>query len=254
MTVFRWIALAVLAVGCAVNPVPTPASGGAGGGAAAATDAGGFAAGVDAGATAGGGADTLAPAFDAVAAAPDAAAGETSVDDASDATTAGDSGASDGTAQADAATPSDAAGDVASAPDAAPPAQTLPPTEAKALAVWLASGAYQAWAAESKVHGSAGPHFGGVKTFVSDKLLASLTKGDAAHPVDAAAVKELYGSGTTVLGWSVMRKTQGGAGGATWWWYEDYGGKVYAAGQGASLCTGCHAPGKDYFLSQFPLQ
>lgn len=265
-----WLALALAALGCAVNPVPTPASGGGGsanvggGGAAAADGMDNQAA--DAGVTAGGGMDQLAAGPDA-AASPETAVG-------TDATVADTGPAPDGTdatAVPDTAAPQDAQADLAAAqevdaavaPDAAPdtgPApdtaanESLPPTEQKALAAWLSAGSYKTWKAESKIHNSTGPHFGGVKTFVSAKLFDSLTQGAATHPVDSATVKELYGSGSTVLGWSVMRKTQAGVGGNTWWWYEDYGGKVYAAGQGVGLCTGCHSPGKDYFLTPFPLQ
>ena len=53
-------------------------------------------------------------------------------------------------------------------------------------------------------------------------LLSWLQAGSASHPIDAAAVKELYGSGTAVAGRSVMRKTA--------------------------------ASGKDSFRSPFPLQ
>ena len=262
-----WSVLVWVAVGCAVNPVPTPATGGGGsgtanaGGGGAEGDTGAFNQGADAGTTAGGAVDTLGPAMDVGAAsdvaAEDAVAGMDSgaaPDAASDSEPdAGPDSAPDSAPDPGPDSAPDPGPDSGPAPDVAA-AESLPPTEQKALAAWLAAGSYKAWKAESKVHNSTGPHFGGVKTFVSAKLFESLTQGNATHSVDAATVKELYGSGSTVLGWSVMRKTQAGTGGNTWWWYEDYGGKVYAAGQGVSLCTGCHSPGKDYFLSPFPLQ
>jgi hypothetical protein len=133
--------------------------------------------------------------------------------------------------------------------------QSLPPTNGPELVPWLEAGAYLDWAAESGVHPSSGPHFGGVRTFVNDVLLGSLEAGAASHPVGSAAVKELYGAGGTVRGWSVEVKVQAdSAGGNGWYWYEGYQGDVYADGTGAGICTGCHGGGNDYVLSPFPLQ
>jgi hypothetical protein len=135
------------------------------------------------------------------------------------------------------------------------PPQSLPPTNGAELVPWLEAGEYLEWAAESGVHPSSGPHFGGVRTFVNDVLHASLEAGAASHPEGAAAVKELYGAGGTVLGWSVEVKVQAdSAGGDGWYWYEGYQGDVYADGTGAGICTGCHGGGNDYVLSPFPLQ
>lgn len=135
------------------------------------------------------------------------------------------------------------------------PPQSLPPTNGAELVPWLEAGEYLEWAAESGVHPSSGPHFGGVRTFVNDVLLASLEAGAASHPEGAAAVKELYGAGGTVLGWSVEVKVQAdSAGGDGWYWYEGYQGDVYADGTGAGICTGCHGGGTDYVLTPFPLQ
>lgn len=133
--------------------------------------------------------------------------------------------------------------------------QSLPPTSGAELVPWLAAGEYLEWAAESGVHPSSGPHFGGVRTFVNDVLYASLEAGAASHPVGAAAVKELYGAGGTVLGWSVEVKVAAdSAGGDGWYWYEGYQDDVYADGTGEGICTGCHGGGNDYVLSPFPLQ
>jgi hypothetical protein len=78
--------------------------------------------------------------------------------------------------------------------------------------------------------------------------------GGDPHPVDAAAVKELYGDGDDVVGWSVILKVGDGAGGDAWYWLESYRGTIYADGVGEGLCTGCHGAGVDHFLSPFPLQ
>ena len=79
--------------------------------------------------------------------------------------------------------------------------------------------------------------------------------GNPSHPRCAAAVKELYGMGNTLLGHAVMVKLEDdSADGQGWYWYELYDGTVYANGPGETLCTGCHSSGADYFRSPFPLQ
>jgi hypothetical protein len=130
----------------------------------------------------------------------------------------------------------------------------VPPTGSAALRPWLEAGEYLDWTAESAPHASTGPHFGTVRTFVNGPLLDSLTAAGDPHPLDAAAVKELYGGGTEVVGWSVMVKVADGTGGGTWYWLEYYAGSTYADGVGDSLCTGCHGAGTDHVLTPFPLQ
>ena len=94
-----------------------------------------------------------------------------------------------------------------------------------------------------------------MRTFVNDVLYASLEAGSAAHPEGSAAIKELYGGGGTVLGWSVEIKLQAdSAGGGGWYWYERFDTSVYADGTGEGICTGCHGGGHDYVLTPFPLQ
>lgn len=133
--------------------------------------------------------------------------------------------------------------------------EPLPPTNGAELVPWLEAGEYLGWTGESGVHDSSGPHFGGVRTYVNTVLLDSLEAGNAQHPIDAAAVKELYGEGGTVLGYSVTVKIQDdSAGGNGWYWYEDFEGTVYADGIGDGLCTGCHGDGQDFFRSPYPLQ
>ena len=130
----------------------------------------------------------------------------------------------------------------------------VPPTGADALLPWLQAGEYLDWTAESGAHPSTGPHFGSVRTFVNAPLLDSLVAAGDPHPIDAAAVKELYGAGDEVLGWSVMVKVADGTGGDTWYWLEYYQGSTYADGVGDGLCTGCHGDGTDHVLTPFPLQ
>ena len=132
------------------------------------------------------------------------------------------------------------------------------PTSSAELFAWLQAGRYRGFAAESGVHGSAGPH-GGVRTYVNGVLAASLAAGNAAHPSGAAAVKELYAPDrTTLTGWAVEVKVQAdSAGGQGWYWYEVFSttdGSRPIEGLGNAICTGCHAQGTDYVRIPFPLQ
>jgi hypothetical protein len=122
------------------------------------------------------------------------------------------------------------------------------------LNAWLEGGGYRGWSAESGVHPSDGPHFGGVRTYVDTCLAGSLAADASEHPVDAVAVKELYGNGDAIRGWAVMRKVAPGSGGDSWYWYEIYDDSVFADAIGANLCTGCHGGGTDFVLTPWPLQ
>jgi hypothetical protein len=142
-----------------------------------------------------------------------------------------------------------------------PPEDQMPPTNPTELLAWLETGRYLAWASESGAHPSGGPHFGQVRTYVNDALFQSLAAGSSSHPAGAAAVKELYGSGGPVRGWSVSHKVQpDSADGDGWYWYERFRGTVYGEGIGNPICTGCHGSdfgsfrSKDFVLAPFPLQ
>lgn len=150
-----------------------------------------------------------------------------------------------------------------SGPPPAPPAAEEPagdavPSAPAALLEWLRARSYASYRGESSVHASSGPHGGNVRTFVNAKLAASLD-ASGEHPEGSVAVKELYGSGTTdVTGWAVMIKTQPeSAAGAGFYWYEVFGTEPGASaieGQGKGLCVDCHAGGRDFFLTPFPLR
>lgn len=131
----------------------------------------------------------------------------------------------------------------------------IPAGDAAALRPWLEGRGYLEWEAESAVHESSGPHFGGVLTYANDALFDSLEAGEAEHPEGAASVKELYGDGNRVMGWAVAIKTQASSdAGNGWYWYELFDGSTFADGQGAGVCVGCHASGTDFFRAPFPLQ
>jgi hypothetical protein len=132
------------------------------------------------------------------------------------------------------------------------------PASTEALFAFLKAGKYLGFAKESGIHPSTGPHFGNVRTYINPALAASLAAGNKEHPIRAAAVKELYKNGTEVIGWAVMVKTQAASmAGNGWFWYESTDTSNPAggyAGQGLSLCTGCHSAGKDFVRTPFPLQ
>jgi hypothetical protein len=138
---------------------------------------------------------------------------------------------------------------------------TTAPGEAGDIRQILQARSYRDWKSESKVHPSAGPHGGNVRTYLNDSLFASLSAGGAEHPKGSMAVKELYSSGTeTVTGWAVMQKTEDTSnGGAGWYWYEVFstepGSTNTIEGQGKTLCVSCHSGSpRDFVLAPFPLQ
>jgi hypothetical protein len=123
---------------------------------------------------------------------------------------------------------------------------------------WLHTGEYKTWPHESAPHASTGPHGSSVQAYLSPKLDASLTAGDAAHPAGSAAVKEFVDNGT-VSGWAAMIKTQDdSAGGDGWYWYEVFdaspGATAAFEGLGHTTCKGCHAAGRDFVRIPHPLQ
>lgn len=133
------------------------------------------------------------------------------------------------------------------------------PTSSAELFAYVQSGVYRAFAAESGVHPSAGPHGGSVRTFVNDVLAGSLAAGGATHPAGAAAVKELYAADrTTLTGWAVeVKAAPDSDGGRGWYWYEVFStsdGSRPIEGFGNASCTGCHAQGLDYVRIPYPLQ
>jgi hypothetical protein len=166
----------------------------------------------------------------------------------------GDGGASlDGGGLDGSTGPGDAGGG-----DAGPrPMCEVPPSPAE-LHTYLMSGAYKSFPHESTRHPSAGPHGGNVQTYITPSLDMSLSSGAAEHPMCAASVKELYGSGATISGYAVAVKlAASSSGGANWYWYETYDPNSPTpsfGGDGLTLCTGCHAGGRDFVQSPYPLR
>jgi len=130
-----------------------------------------------------------------------------------------------------------------------------PPLGGTALETWLKAGHYKNWHSEGGPHASQGPHFGKVRAYLNPVLLESLQSKARQHPKDAVAVKELYGEGETLQGWSVAIKINADSnGGSNWYWYEIFQNKVIKDGQGVLLCRGCHFTGRDYVLTPWPLK
>lgn len=133
------------------------------------------------------------------------------------------------------------------------------PTSGADIFPWLQAKEYANFAAESGQHASTGPHGGNVRTFLNPILFDALSSGSTNFPVGTAAVKELWGNGSKLLGWAVFVKTQAdSAAGNGFYWYEVYSAtdpsNPVADGNGVGLCSGCHSNGTDYFLTPFPLQ
>ena len=69
----------------------------------------------------------------------------------------------------------------------------------------------------------------------------------------------MYDGDGKLQGWAVMLKTQADSdGGKGWFWYEvtstTSGSSPVGIGNGIPLCFGCHAIGKDYVLTRYPLK
>ncbi len=136
---------------------------------------------------------------------------------------------------------------------------TAPPTASKELFEWLKAGSYQEWEHGSAPHPAPGAHPGGVLAYLNPALVNSLRSASSAHPVGSAAVLQLYGKSGKPHGWAVAIKVDAeSAGGKGWYWYQvlsvEDGNRTLAADRGAPACAGCHAQGRDFVMSPFPLK
>jgi hypothetical protein len=144
-----------------------------------------------------------------------------------------------------------------------PDVDSAVPTDLGDLFRYLQDGSYKSFAAqESGQHPTRGPHTDvgwPVRVFMDPLINASLAAGNTSHPVGSSIVKEMYDGDGDLQGWAVMVKTQeDSAGGKGWFWYEVVstrrGSDPVAAGNGVQLCQGCHFIGRDFVLTNFPLQ
>jgi len=146
--------------------------------------------------------------------------------------------------------------DSGSSGDAGPATSSDVPAEKVALEAWLKARSYASWKKESAPHASEGPHGDAVRTYVNPVLDGSLARGDAEHPTGAAAVKELIRA-DDIVGWAASVKTDQGKSGDGWFWLEITDAKMGTAtlsGQGEPVCKRCHAGGRDFVLSPYPLR
>jgi cytochrome c553 len=157
------------------------------------------------------------------------------------------------------------AGESAQQPSAETPATNSSgiATEKNELFKYLQAAAYKNFTAkETAKHPSVGPHtkYGlPIQVYLNETLNASLTKGNASHPPGSAAIKEMFDKDNKLQGWAVMLKTAADSDrGKGWFWYEvtstTDGSKPVRIGNGVTLCAGCHASGKDYVLTDYPLK
>ncbi|HEX2690580.1 MAG TPA: hypothetical protein VHN14_28385 [Kofleriaceae bacterium] len=102
---------------------------------------------------------------------------------------------------------------------------------------WLAAGYYLTWHCEAEPHPGRSPSPHGRSRICNNDALHATTSG--AFPVGAAAVKEIF-DGATIRSYAVARKVTEGTGGDQWYWYEGNPDKIFANGEGAENCTGCH--------------
>lgn len=115
---------------------------------------------------------------------------------------------------------------------------------------WLAAGHYQAWHCEAAPHAGRPPSPHGKNRICSNDALSTAATGE--FPVGAASVKEIY-EGDDIFAYAIARKLTTGAGGDGWYWYEANPDKVYANGEGAGSCTGCHArAARDFVFTVVP--
>ena len=127
------------------------------------------------------------------------------------------------------------------------------PIEKGKLFKYLQAGKYKNFKKERSIHRSVGPHEN-VRVFINPTLEKSMKAANKNHPVGSASVKEMY-KDNKPFGWAVMVKTESGNGGNGWYWYEvtstTDSSKIFAEGNGATSCVGCHAPGNDYVITKF---
>ncbi len=134
------------------------------------------------------------------------------------------------------------------------------PRDKDALQAWLEAGNYSEFEAESAVHITSGPHGQEdqdlVRVFVNSCLADSMAAGNTVHPIGSMSVKEMYGTGDTILGYSAMIKVddQSPDDGNDWYFHTIVGGEEKASELGSAACFDCHVMGTDYVQTVYPFQ
>ena len=117
-------------------------------------------------------------------------------------------------------------------------AQT-PPMGMAALNAWLSKADYKTWACETSPM-NARPNGAHARNRVCSNQKTQQNSGGE-YAVDAASVKELFGSSDQIIGYAVSRHIKAGKSADSWYWYEISNGSVFADGVGAGVCNGCHS-------------
>jgi hypothetical protein len=128
----------------------------------------------------------------------------------------------------------------------------VPPTTVAELEAWILSGRYLDWACEDAPHAPRAPSPHPSNRICNNALLAN-SSPDAAIPVGAASVKEIYdGDAISLYAVSVKLAEGGATDAAAYYWYEgDTTSAPIAAGNGAgggfpqTVCFDCHSHGID---------
>jgi hypothetical protein len=134
--------------------------------------------------------------------------------------------------------------------------EPLVPTNANRLYDFLLARRYAVYPHDAQLRRPTGPHgIGAIRVYYKSELVGSIQAGAEQHPVNAAAVAELYdASATSIVGFAVSVKTASESdAGQGWYWYElldvSNSQAVSAEGVGIGACTGCHVQGVDFVLS-----
>lgn len=134
------------------------------------------------------------------------------------------------------------------------------PRDQEALQAWLEAGNYSSFESESVPHLTEGPHampdVDNVRVYMNECLTESIAAGNTVHPIGSMAVKELYGTGDTVLDYAALIKVddQSPDDGHDWYMHKIAGGEVKASETGPAACFDCHVMGTDFVQTPYPFQ
>lgn len=117
----------------------------------------------------------------------------------------------------------------------------VPPRGHEDLQTWIAGGFYMQWHCEPAPHPRRPPSPHGAMNRICSNDALSAATGDGAFPIDAAAVKEVFGDSGAINAYAVYRKITERSDGDSWYWYEGSRDDTAANGQGERSCVNCHS-------------
>ncbi len=93
-----------------------------------------------------------------------------------------------------------------------------------------------------------------VRVFMNDCLAESIAAGNSTHPIGSMSIKEMYGTGDTIIGYSAMIKVDDTSpnDGMDWYFHTIVGGEEKASERGSAACFDCHVMGTDYVQTPYP--